>query len=131
MAVYINAHIGKYLFVCFVTSAAMYSSATSFLPSTFAMWGALFGGAAFMAPVDSGLVRITVGVAAFACGAIVGWPFSVVLGVPLVLEQLFLRGQEKVAKGTEAGHAAVRARNLFVAIAVGATFLVSLLSAML
>ncbi len=121
---YINAHIGKYVFFAMVTSAAFYSAATAFLPSTFALYAALIGGAAFLAPVDSGLLRITLGVVSFAAGAIIGWPFSVVLGVPLVFEQLFLRGTEKVKKGTEAGHAAKRARNLFVALVAGASILV-------
>jgi len=125
---YINAHIGKYVFVSMVTSAAFYSAATAFLPSTFALYAALLGGAAFLAPVDSDAKRITRGVTAFAAGAVVGWPFSVVLGVPLVLEQLFLRGTEKVAKGTEAAHAAKRARNLLIALTAGASILIPVIA---
>lgn len=128
-ATQLSPHIGRYLLWSFVFSAAFYNSANSFLPSTFAMWGVMLGTAASLAPVDGGKKRIILSGLGFATAAVVGWPFAALLAVPTVLEQLFVRGtKERVAKGQEAGWAAQRAGNLAVALAIGASLLVSLSS---
>lgn len=89
------------------------------------MWGVMLGTAASLSPVDGDWARITVGTVCYAIAAIVGWPFSVLLGVPMVLEQLFIRGTERVPAGKSAAWAARRAQNMFIAVVAGATILVS------
>ena len=103
-------------------SSAMYSASAAFLPSSFAMYFVMLGTAASLSPVQSGWRRITFAVGAYAVAGIVGWPFSVLLGVPMILEQLFVRGTlEKYVSGQSAAWAQKRARGLFIAIAIGST----------
>lgn len=85
------------------------------------MWGVMLGTAASLAPVNGGWKRITIAVVCYAITGIVGWPFAVLLGVPMILEQLFVRGTERVEKGKSAMWAALRASNLFVAMVAGAS----------
>lgn len=93
------------------------------------MYGVMLGTAASLAPADGGVKRIVLSGLGFAMASVVGWPFAALLAVPTVLEQLFLRGtKEKVAKGQQAGWAANRAGNLAIALAVGASLLVSRLA---
>lgn len=122
---HLNARLGRYLFFSLLFSSAFYTSATSFLPSTFAMWGVMLATSFSLAPVDGGLARIVGATMGIAAASIVGWPFAALLGVPLVLEQLFMRGTEHVEKGTSAAWAARRARNFFVALLAGGSLLVS------
>ena len=121
----LNPRLGRYLLFSLLLSAAMYSSTTNFLPSTFAMWGVMFSASYSLKPVDGGLSRIAGATFGIAAASIVGWPFSALLGVPLVLEQLFVRGKEKVEKGKTALWAANRARKLAYAVIVGASLAVS------
>lgn len=88
------------------------------------MWGVMLGTAAGLAPADGGWKRITTATLGFAAAAVVGWPFAALLGVPLVLEQLFVRGSEKVEKGQSALWAARRARNMAVAMLAGLSLFV-------
>jgi alpha-1,2-mannosyltransferase len=92
------------------------------------MWGVMLSTAASLAPADGGLLRISLATFPIAAAAIVGWPFSAILGVPLVIEQLFFRGTEKVEKGQSALWAMKRARNMFLAGLIGASLLVSRLT---
>lgn len=89
------------------------------------MWGVMLATSFSLAPVDGGLARIVGATMGIAAASIVGWPFAALLGVPLVLEQLFMRGTEHVEKGTSAAWAARRARNFFVALLAGGSLLVS------
>lgn len=85
----------------------------------------MLGTAVNLSPVDGDWVRISVGTFCYAVAGIVGWPFSVLLGLPMVLEQLFIRGTEVVGKGKSALWAARRAQNMFIALVIGATVAVS------
>ncbi|GAA5927109.1 hypothetical protein JCM1841_006050 [Sporobolomyces salmonicolor] len=121
-AVHLSSHVGRYVLWTSMFSAAMYSAGTSFLPSTFALYFVILGTAASLSPVQKGWKRIAFGTAAYAVAGIVGWPFAVLLGVPMILEQLFVRGTlEKVQPGQSAAWAQQRARSLFIALAIGAT----------
>ncbi|GAA5884430.1 hypothetical protein JCM16303_005077 [Sporobolomyces ruberrimus] len=121
-ALHLSSHVGRYVLWITMFSAAMYSASASFLPSTFAMYFVMLGTAANLSPVQSGWRRITFAVASYAIAGIVGWPFAVLLGVPIIFEQLFVRGTiEKVAAGQSAGWAQKRARGLFIALVVGCT----------
>lgn len=69
-----------------MTSAGMFHAATAFLPSTFAMYTAMLGMSAF---IDRRKSRTTpVAVFWFALGGLLGWPFSMAMCVPFVLEEL-------------------------------------------
>lgn len=73
----------------------------------------------------TGISRAYKATACFALGAILGWPFSAVLGVPFVLEELFTTGGQ-IAVGAE--RAAVRSKRwdtMGKAIALAATIAVS------
>lgn len=121
-AVHISSHVGRYVLWLEMFSAGLYSAATAFLPSSFAMYFVMLGTAASLSPVDGGWKRISFAVFAYAVAGIVGWPFAVLLGVPLVLEQLFVRGtRQKVAEGQTARWSMLRARNFGIALALGLT----------
>ncbi|GAA5936586.1 hypothetical protein JCM3775_000138 [Rhodotorula graminis] len=120
--VHISTHVGRYVLWMQMFSAAFYSSATSFLPSTFAMYFVMLGAAASLSPVQGGWKRISFAVIAYAIAGIVGWPFAVLLGVPLVLEQLFVRGTLQRAPITQSALWTMkRTRNLGIALALGAS----------
>ncbi|GAA6031709.1 hypothetical protein JCM8097_001946 [Rhodosporidiobolus ruineniae] len=119
-AVHLSSHVGRYVLWISMFSAGMWSASTAFLPSTFALYFIMLGTAASLTPVQGGWKRITFAVGAYAFAGIVGWPFSVLLGVPLVLEQLFVRGTvERVAEGQTALWASKRARGLFTGVVIG------------
>ncbi|GAA6059335.1 hypothetical protein JCM10212_005915 [Sporobolomyces blumeae] len=121
-AVHLSSHVGRYVLWITMFSAAMYSASTAFLPSTFALYFVVLGTAASLSPVQSGWKRVTFAVSSYAIAGIVGWPFAVVLGIPMVLEHLFVRGTvEKVPQGQSALWASKRARGLFIAVASGAS----------
>lgn len=120
--VHVSSHVGRYVLWIQLFSAAFYSAATSFLPSTFAMYFVMLGTAASLSPVQGGWKRISFAVLAYAIAGIVGWPFAVLLGVPLVVEQLFVRGTLQRSPITRSALWAMRrARNLGIALAIGAS----------
>ncbi|BGP14638.1 hypothetical protein JCM10213_001651 [Rhodosporidiobolus nylandii] len=122
VAVHVSSHVGRYVLWISMFSAAMWSAATAFLPSTFALYFVMLGTAAGLTPVQGGWKRVSFAVSAYAIAGIVGWPFAVLLGVPLIAEQLFVRGTvERVASGQGALWASKRARGLFYALAAGAS----------
>lgn len=104
-------------------------TSVAFLPSTFAMYTTMLASSYSFHPATSaptGVARAYKATACVALGAMVGWPFSAALGVPFVVEQLFLNGGD-VAVGTE--RTALRNKRwetLLKAIAVGASLAVSL-----
>ena len=50
-------------------------------------------------PSKSDTTRTLAAVVCFAFGAIFGWPFSLLVAVPYVLEELFVAGGDRVASG--------------------------------
>lgn len=121
-AVHISSHVGRYVLWIQMFSAGLYSASVAFLPSSFAMYFVMLGTAASLSPVENGWRRITFATTMYAVAAIVGWPFAVLLGVPLVLEQLFMRGtRQKVPEGQSANMTMWRARNFGIALGCGAS----------
>jgi alpha-1,2-mannosyltransferase len=59
-----------------------------------------------------------------ALGAIVGWPFSAALGIPFVLEQLFLTGGEVVVDSEKPAWKAARWERMIKAVGLAATIAV-------
>lgn len=90
----ISPRIGRYTLFFLLGSAGMYNSATTFLPSSFSMHFAMLGAAFAMEPVGADRLRSIRATTCFAVAAIVGWPFSILLAVPFVLEDLLLAGQQ-------------------------------------
>ncbi|GAA5821166.1 hypothetical protein JCM11251_004497 [Rhodosporidiobolus azoricus] len=119
-AVHLSSHVGRYVLWISMGSAGMWSASSSFLPSTFALYFVMLATAASLSPAQGGWKRISFAIGAYAVAGIVGWPFAVLLGVPLVFEQLFLRGTaERVPAGQGALWASKRARGLFIALVLG------------
>lgn len=78
----INRRVGLLYLIFTVCAAGMFHSAAAFLPSTFAMYTTMLGTAAF-------LRRKTVrGVFWFALGGLLGWPFSLAMCAPFVVEEV-------------------------------------------
>lgn len=74
--------------ISMVFSPGMFHASVAFLPSSFSMYTAMLGLAAFM---DwRGGLKTHLGIMWFGIGAIVGWPFSAALIVPLAMEDIFL-----------------------------------------
>ncbi|KAK3069411.1 mannosyltransferase [Teratosphaeriaceae sp. CCFEE 6253] len=83
-----NARIAIFLLAILATSPGMAHAAISYLPSTFAMYAATLGSAAFL---DwRGGLRTAQAIWLFGTGAVLGWPFVGALIAPFVAEGLFL-----------------------------------------
>jgi hypothetical protein len=77
---------------------------TAFLPSSFAMYMTMLGYAYYLRPSTNDRIgdrRVMMGTISFALGAILGWPFAALLGLPFVFEELFVKSGDE-AVGEEA-----------------------------
>ena len=81
-----NPRTAVIFLLAIATSSGMFHASVAYLPSSFAMYTAMMGAAAFM-DVKEGL-RTTEGIIWFGIGATVGWPFSAALIVPFMLDEL-------------------------------------------
>ncbi|KAH8099315.1 asparagine-linked glycosylation 9 protein isoform a [Cristinia sonorae] len=96
----INYRAGRYLFFMLLCSSGMWIAATSFLPSSFAMYANTLAFAYSIEPPSNKNMRRTLfSTLAFATGAIVGWPFALAVAIPFVVEELFLHGRDQVNGG--------------------------------
>lgn len=105
----IHPRIGVLFILATVLSPGNFHSATAYLPSSFTMYTGMLGAASFMN--WRGDLRTASGIAWFATGAIIGWPFAGALILPFVLEEglllvlslgtkdQFLPGFLRLAKG--------------------------------
>ncbi|CAH3172536.1 unnamed protein product [Porites lobata] len=75
-------HVARIAAVFMIFSTGMFISAAAFLPSTFAMYMVLLSYGGWFAG------NYEVAVLATAAGAIIGWPFSAVLGLPIAWDIL-------------------------------------------
>ena len=72
----------------------------AFLPSSFTLYTNTLAFAYALAPPSSEDSRRTlVATLLFASGAIVGWPFALAIAIPFVLEELLVRGIDRVQSG--------------------------------
>lgn len=69
-----------------VSSPGMFHASASFLPSSFAMFTAMLGMAAFMN--WRGGLKTTQAITWFAIGGIIGWPFAMALSAPFLFEEI-------------------------------------------
>ncbi|WVQ93059.1 hypothetical protein IAU59_000123 [Kwoniella sp. CBS 9459] len=96
----VNERVGRYLLFSLMLSAGMWTASVAFLPSTFTMYTTMLASSFWFHPATStvtGTGRAFYAVFLYAIGAIVGWPFSAALGIPFVVEQMFLTGGEVLA----------------------------------
>jgi alpha-1,2-mannosyltransferase len=82
----LNGRIAMFFLIAIVFSPANFISATAFLPSSFAMYMAMLGAAAFMN--WRGGLKTSQGMYWFGLGAVLGWPFSAALSIPYMLEEV-------------------------------------------
>ncbi|EON65574.1 hypothetical protein W97_04812 [Coniosporium apollinis CBS 100218] len=84
----LNPRIAILFLVIAVSSPGMFHASVAYLPSSFAMYTTINGLAAFM---DwRGGMRTAQGIMWFGVGAVIGWPFSGVLVLPFVLEEILM-----------------------------------------
>lgn len=82
----IGARVAAILAIVMMSSTGMFYASVAYLPSTFSMYTSMMGLAAFLGP-ENGLGTQR-GIAWFGLGAIVGWPFSAALILPLMVDEL-------------------------------------------
>ncbi|KAI9313863.1 Alg9-like mannosyltransferase family-domain-containing protein [Dichotomocladium elegans] len=91
----INPHVGRYVFVTLFFSAGMFNASTAFLPSSFAMVTTFLAFSYSLRPPiqfsDKRTFRVVLLV---GIGALLGWPFSAVVGIPFVVEEILNYGQD-------------------------------------
>lgn len=81
-----NPRIAIFFLIVIVSSTGMFHASTSYLPSSFAMYGTLVALASFMD--THGGVRTAQGLMWLGVVTVIGWPFAAVLALPFVLEEL-------------------------------------------
>lgn len=84
IAMTLHPRVGIIFLVATITSPGNFHAAAAYLPSSFTMYTTMLGIAAFMA-WRNGLYAAQ-GIAWFAIGAVVGWPFAAALAAPFMLE---------------------------------------------
>jgi alpha-1,2-mannosyltransferase len=98
----------------------------AFLPSSFALYAnSLAFSFAVEPPSNANAQRTLFATLCFAAGAIVGWPFSILISIPFVLEELFVRGIDRVPDDKYPKWVTARWQRLFGAAAVSALLVVS------
>uniref|UniRef100_A0A8C5CXK7 Mannosyltransferase n=1 Tax=Gadus morhua TaxID=8049 RepID=A0A8C5CXK7_GADMO len=78
-------HVGRLMLAFLVLSTGMFCSSAAFLPSSFCMYTTLVAMTGWFQ--DS----IPLAVMGVAAGAIVGWPFSALIGIPIAFDLLVMR----------------------------------------
>ncbi|KAM4651329.1 alpha-1,2-mannosyltransferase ALG9 isoform 1-T1 [Discoglossus pictus] len=82
-------HVGRLMLAFLVLSTGMFCSAAAYLPSSFCMYTTV------IAMTGWYMDKVSVAVLGVAAGAIWGWPFSAVLGVPIAFDLLILKQKWK------------------------------------
>ncbi|XP_038609657.1 alpha-1,2-mannosyltransferase ALG9-like [Tachyglossus aculeatus] len=82
-------HVSRLMLAFLVLSTGMFCSAAAFLPSSFCMYTTLVAMAGWF------MDKTPVAVLAVAAGAILGWPFSAALGIPIAFDLLILKREWK------------------------------------
>lgn len=118
---HVNDRVGRYMLFMLLFSAGMWNASTAFLPSTFAMYATTAAASfSFVPPSSSRVQRTFAATLLFATAAIFGWPFSLLLAVPFVLEELFVYGGDLVPESALQGWIKNRWSQLFGSGAVAA-----------
>ncbi|KAI0715109.1 glycosyltransferase family 22 protein [Earliella scabrosa] len=121
----INYRVGRYVFFMLLFNAGMWTAASAFLPSSFAMYANTLAFAYAVEPSTLSNTRRTLfATLAFASGAIVGWPFAAAVAVPFVIEELFVTGADKVTSESRASWLVSRWKRMLTSTAVAALLFV-------
>ncbi|KAF8495055.1 glycosyltransferase family 22 protein [Gautieria morchelliformis] len=121
----LNDRVGRYMLFMLVFSAGMWNSSTSFLPSSFAMYANMLAFSyAIRLPNKFDNRRTVLATFFFATGAIVGWPFSLLVSVPFVLEELFVFGSDRVPSTVRGVWQISRVKRLILSGLMAASLLV-------
>ena len=86
------AHLAQFYLFLSLTSAGMFLSVTSFLPSTCAMYLCMIAYAAWLNKPTSRLAIFAVGLAILLC-----WPFVLILGLPIAVDMCLLQSRRESA----------------------------------
>ncbi|KAL8173571.1 UNVERIFIED_CONTAM: mannosyltransferase, partial [Gekko kuhli] len=78
-------HVSRLMLAFLVLSTGMFSSAAAFLPSSFCMYSTV------VAMTGWYMDKVSLAVMGVAAGAVVGWPFSAALGLPIAFDFLILK----------------------------------------
>ncbi|KAH8783721.1 glycosyltransferase family 22 protein [Hyaloscypha finlandica] len=81
----LNPRIALFFMMALIFSPGMFHASASFLPSSFAMYTTFVGMSMFMN--WRGGLKTAQGMFCFAVGGILGWPFSMALCAPFLLEE--------------------------------------------
>ena len=81
-----DPRIAVIFLIALVSSSGMFYASVAYLPSSFAMYTAMMGSAAFLGVKDG--LKTTEGIMWFGIGATVGWPFSAALILPFISDEL-------------------------------------------
>ncbi|XP_051788231.1 alpha-1,2-mannosyltransferase ALG9 isoform X2 [Erpetoichthys calabaricus] len=82
-------HVGRLMLAFLVLSTGMFCSVAAYLPSSFCMY------ATVVAMTGWFTEKTSIAVLGVAAGAIIGWPFSAVLGLPIAFDLLLMKKQWK------------------------------------
>lgn len=105
----VNPQTGWYLFLFLATNAGLWSASVALLPSTFTFYTTTIAlsfsidpPATLTFPLAPDLPLSSSGrtlraTAAFALGALLGWPFALVLAIPFVLEEMSVAGANTIS----------------------------------
>lgn len=118
----VGPNAARYLFVALLGNAGIFEASTALIPSSYTFYTTTLAWsfALRVIPSDSSEAwkRCLSATAAFALGAIIGWPFAIVLSFPFVLEELFIAGQRTTYSFAE-GFRRLFAAALVSGIAIG------------
>ncbi|XP_045153677.1 alpha-1,2-mannosyltransferase ALG9 [Echinops telfairi] len=82
-------HVGRMMLAFLVLSTGMFCSSSAFLPSSFCMYTTL------VAMTGWYMDKTSIAVLGVAAGAILGWPFSAALGLPIAFDLLVMKQRWK------------------------------------
>ncbi|KAI9474064.1 MAG: Alg9-like mannosyltransferase family-domain-containing protein [Benjaminiella poitrasii] len=95
----INVHVGHYVFAILFFAAGMFNASTAYLPSTFAMYCVFMAFSYALKPVsDVDRTRTYRVVFWIGLGALGGWPFAALVGVPFAIEEVLVFGRDSMTQ---------------------------------
>ncbi|KAL2257733.1 hypothetical protein VTK26DRAFT_9246 [Humicola hyalothermophila] len=102
----LNPRVGLFFILALAFSPGNFHSSTAYLPSSFAMYMAMLGAAAFMN--WRGGLKTSQGMFWYAVGGVLGWPFAIALCAPFVFEEVLLAMLSDKERFFESFHRLIR-----------------------